>query len=62
MENYVQNGRKRWFNEIWNNGVWHAIQMLNIEDGLIQTIEATHKYCRVYVLISNLVGNFFKKQ
>lgn len=36
------------------------IQMFNIEDGLIQTIEAIHKGSRVYVLINNLVEDFFK--
>ncbi|MGL4418375.1 MAG: reverse transcriptase domain-containing protein [Plesiomonas shigelloides] len=51
---------KKAFDRVWHVGLWHVMRSFNIEEGLIQMVEALYKNACSAVLLNNQLGEFFR--
>ena len=51
---------KKAFDRVWHDGLWQVLRNFNIEEGLIQCIEALYKNASSAVLLGSQVGDYFK--
>jgi hypothetical protein len=50
---------KKAFDRVWHDGLWHVLRSFNIEEGLVQVVEALYKHASSAVLMNNQIGGFF---
>lgn len=48
------------FDRVWHDGLWQVMRGFNIEEGLVQIIEALYKNSSSAVLLNNELGEFFQ--
>ncbi|KAI8486085.1 hypothetical protein Bbelb_361850 [Branchiostoma belcheri] len=51
---------KKAFDRVWHEGLWWVLREFNIDESLVQTIEALYKNATSAVLLGNQVGGFFR--
>ena len=51
---------KKTFERVWPVGLWQVFKSFNIEEGLIQAVQAPHEKFGGAVLFNSQVGEFFK--
>ena len=51
---------KKAFDRVWHSGLWHVLRDFNIEEGLVQTIQALYEHSQSAVLLNSQLGKFFK--
>ena len=51
---------KKAFDRVWHDGLWQVLRNFNIEEGLIQCIEALYQNASSAVFLGNQVGEYFK--
>ena len=51
---------KKAFDRVWHSGLWHVLIDFNIEERLVQTIQALYEHSQSAVLLNNQLGKFFK--
>ena len=47
---------KKAFERVWHAGLWQVLRSFNIEEGLVQAIQALHENSSSTVLLSNQLG------
>ena len=50
---------KKAFDRVWHDGLWQVLRNFNIEEGLVQCIEALYKNASSAVLLGSQVGDYF---
>ena len=69
MEKHIQHQRdlfhnfidfKKAFDRVWHDGLWHVLRGFNIEEGLVQTMQALYAHSSSAVLLNNKIGEFFQ--
>ena len=51
---------KKAFDRVWHEGLWHVLRGFNIEEGLVQTIQALYGNATSAVLFNNKIGEAFR--
>lgn len=51
---------KKAFDRVWHDGLWHVLRGFNIEEGLVQTMQALYAHSSSAVLLNNKIGDFFQ--
>ena len=51
---------KKVFDRVWQAGLWQVLRGLNIDEGLVQAIQALYDNSSSAVLLNSQVGEFFK--
>ena len=66
VEKHIQNQRslfhnfKKAFDRVWVAGLWQVLRCFNIEEGLVQAIQALYENTSSAVLLNSQLGEFFK--
>ena len=69
MEKHLQHQRplfhnfidfKKAFDRVWHDGLWSVLRGFNIEEGLVQVIQALYTHATSAVLLNNQIGDFFQ--
>ena len=50
---------KKAFDRVWHDGLWKTLRQFNIEEGLVQIIQALYKNAESAVILNNQIGDFF---
>ena len=50
---------KKAFDKVWHDGLWSVLRGFNIEEGLVQVIQALYTHATSAVLLNNQIGDFF---
>ena len=51
---------KKAFDRVWHDGLWHALRIFGIEEGLVQIMKSLYSAASSAVLLNNNVGNYFR--
>ena len=51
---------KKAFDRVWHEGLWQVMRSFNIEEGLVQAIEALYNQASSAVQLNGSIGDFFK--
>ena len=66
VEKHIQNQRslfhnfKKAFDRVWVAGLWQVLRCFNIEEGLVQAIQALYENTSSAVLLNSQLGEFFR--
>ena len=50
---------KKAFDRVWHDGLWQVLRGFNIDEGLVQVIQALYEHSSSSVLLNNMAGEFF---
>ena len=51
---------KKAFDRVWHDGLWHVLRGFNVEEGLVQVVQALYEHSSSAVLLNNQLGEFFQ--
>ena len=52
--------KKKAFDRVWHDGLWHALRSFGIEEGLVQIVKSLYNSASSAVLLNNNVSNYFR--
>ena len=59
---YVCINFRKAFNRVWHEGLWEVMTNYNIDDNIIQVIDALYKDASSAVLLSSILREFLGQQ